>query len=53
MNDFGRAVKSSTPGNLEDGALNAVRLSLLGKDGESGTYTARIDSTGEITQTPW
>ena len=35
MNDYGAAVTSSKPGKLEDGALNAVRLSLLEKDGET------------------
>lgn len=26
-------------GKVEDGAINAVRLSTLGKDGETGTYS--------------
>jgi hypothetical protein len=38
---------------LEDGALNAVRLTLLEKDGETGTFTQRNDETGEIRTLPW
>ena len=53
MNQFGDANKTSTPGNLEDGALNAVRLSLLEAEGETGTFTSRDDATGEIKQVPW
>ncbi|KAK3705885.1 hypothetical protein LTR37_013038 [Vermiconidia calcicola] len=54
-NNFGKAGSAPpTPGRLEDGALNAVRLTLLGKeDGESGTHTSRDDKTGEISTVPW
>ncbi|KAI7097881.1 hypothetical protein KC339_g9372 [Hortaea werneckii] len=40
LNGFAKGnAHGMTPGPLELGARNAVRLSLLGKDGESGTHT--------------
>lgn len=53
LNNYGGAESTIKPGNLEDGAVNAVRLTLLGKDGESGTCTQRNDGTGEISTVPW
>lgn len=54
MNNFGQGGNfNSQPGTLEDGALNAVRLTLLDKDGESGTFTSRNDATGETQTVPW
>ena len=52
MNNFGQG-GSLVPGRIEDGANNAVRLVLLGKDGESGTHTEMDDITGEIRIVPW
>lgn len=42
-----------TPGPLELGARNAVRLSLLGKDGESGTHTEWHDDEEKWQAVPW
>ncbi|KAI1845501.1 hypothetical protein JX265_011611 [Neoarthrinium moseri] len=39
LNNFGQGSGGAKPGPVDEGAINAVRLSLLGKDGESGTYT--------------
>lgn len=39
LNHFGANFPALRPSPLEEGAVDAVRLSLLGKDGESGTYT--------------
>lgn len=52
LNNYG-AVESHKPGKLEDGANVAVRLSLLDKDGESGTNTRQDDETGEVSVVPW
>ena len=52
LNNFGQG-GSFAPGKIEDGAKNAVRLSLLGKDGESGTFTEMDDQTGEVRVVPW
>ena len=41
------------PGKLENGALNAVRLALLDKDGETGTYTQYNEETDEYATLPW
>ena len=54
LNNFATAgTQSPIPGKLEDGAMNAVRLTLLGKDGETATFTSRDDKTGEIRSLPW
>ena len=52
LNDYG-GENSAFAGKLEDGALNAVRLTLLRKDGETATFTQRNDETGEIKTLPW
>lgn len=52
LNNYGK-VESHAPGKLEDGAILPVRLTLLDKDGESGTNTQRDDATGEISAVPW
>jgi NAD(P)-dependent dehydrogenase (short-subunit alcohol dehydrogenase family) len=52
LNNYGESTNNA-PGKLEDGALNAVRLTLLEKDGETGTFTQRNDETGEIRTLPW
>lgn len=52
LNSFGTVTKN-IPGKMEDGAVNAVRLSLLGKEGETGTLTQRNDETGEVRTLPW
>lgn len=55
LNNFGESALTQkiVPGKLEDGAVNAVRLTLLAKDGETGTFTQRDDVTGEIKTLPW
>jgi hypothetical protein len=50
MNNFGEGV-DETPGPISEGAHNAVRLSLLGKDGESGTFTMLQASQDEYSKT--
>lgn len=50
MNNFGEGV-NETPGPVSEGAFNAVRLSLLGKDGESGTFTMLEASQDEYSKT--
>ncbi|CAK1357078.1 unnamed protein product [Cercospora beticola] len=52
LNNFGQG-GSFAPGKIEDGANNAVRLSLLGKDGESGTFTEMDDQTSEVRVVTW
>ena len=52
INNYG-GTTTATPGKLEDGAVNAVRLAALGKDGETATFTQRDDETGEIRTLPW
>jgi NAD(P)-dependent dehydrogenase (short-subunit alcohol dehydrogenase family) len=52
LNNYGESTKN-VPGKLEDSAINAVRLTLLDKDGETGTFTQRNDDTGEIRILPW
>lgn len=52
LNNFGQG-GSMKAGKAEDGANNAVRLSLLGEDGESGTHTEMVDATGEVKTVPW
>ncbi|KAI5359325.1 putative short-chain dehydrogenase/reductase SDR, NAD(P)-binding domain superfamily [Septoria linicola] len=52
LNDFGKG-GHIVPGKTEDGANNAVRLSLLTKDGESGTHMEMDDNTGEVRIVPW
>ena len=54
LNNFGGGAPAGLrPGKLEEGAVNAVRLTLLDKDGETGTYTQRNDETGAIQVLPW
>lgn len=54
LNGFGAGLSGNIrPGKIEDGAVNAVRLSLLDKGGETGTWTRRNDETGEITTEAW
>lgn len=51
LNDFGKG-ETESPGPVEQGAINAVRLSLLGKDGESGTHTQMQGESG-VRNLPW
>ena len=54
LNNFGEGGPPSGAGKLEDGAVNAVRLTLLGKDGESGTHTEMPGGEGtEANVVPW
>ncbi|KAF2168518.1 hypothetical protein M409DRAFT_53180 [Zasmidium cellare ATCC 36951] len=54
LNNYGQgAPPNHKPGELAKGAINAVRLTLLGKDGESGTYTDMDDATGEVRTVAW
>ncbi|KAK6076970.1 (+)-neomenthol dehydrogenase 1 [Seiridium cupressi] len=53
LNNFGKGSPGGVPpGPVEDGAVNAVRLSLLRKGGERGAFTQLVgkDGHGEI---PW
>ncbi|KAK2601317.1 hypothetical protein N8I77_010775 [Diaporthe amygdali] len=50
INNYGAGV-NETPGPISEGASNAVRLSLLGKDGESGTHTMLQASQDEYSKT--
>ena len=52
LNHFGAAAAGHKPGPLDEGAINAVRLSLLGTDGESGTFTRLEGKDGYVT-VPW
>ncbi|KAK8113109.1 Short-chain dehydrogenase/reductase ATR10 [Apiospora sp. TS-2023a] len=52
LNHFGSNSHGVTPGPLEEGAVNAVRLMLLGKDGESGTHT-QLKGTSDYETVPW
>lgn len=54
LNNYGQgAPPNYHPGETAKGANNAVRLTLLGKDGESGTYTNMDDATGEVRTIGW
>ncbi|TKA74610.1 hypothetical protein B0A55_05443 [Friedmanniomyces simplex] len=54
INDFGsHAGPGHKPGPIELGARNAVRLTLLGKDGDSGTHTDWRDDAEEWSAVPW
>lgn len=50
INNYGEGV-NETPGPVSEGASNAVRLTLLGKDGESGTHTMIQASQDEYSKT--
>ncbi|KAI3400740.1 hypothetical protein diail_1949 [Diaporthe ilicicola] len=50
INNYGAGV-NETPGPISEGASNAVRLTLLGKDGESGTHTMLQASQDEYSKT--
>lgn len=50
INNYGKGV-NETPGPVSEGASNAVRLTLLGKDGESGTHTMIQASQDEYSKT--
>lgn len=52
-NKFGANVpKGAQPGPITEAAFNAVRLALLGTDGESGTHTM-YDGRGGYRTVPW
>ncbi|KAK3646455.1 hypothetical protein LTR56_008553 [Elasticomyces elasticus] len=54
LNGFGTAAgPNHKPGPIELGARNAVRLTLLGKDGESGLVTGWKDEEERWEVTPW
>ncbi|RMY64229.1 hypothetical protein D0863_09970 [Hortaea werneckii] len=54
LNNFAKGnAHGMTPGPLELGARNAVRLSLLEKDGESGTHTEWPDDEEKWQAVPW
>ncbi|KAK4953048.1 hypothetical protein LTR10_008753 [Elasticomyces elasticus] len=54
LNGFGTAAgPNHKPGPIELGARNAVRLTLLGKDGESGLVTGWKDDAEVWEVTPW
>jgi len=54
LNHFGTdAPAGSVPGKVEDATANAVRLTLLGKDGESGTFTEWRDGAETWKTVPW
>ncbi|KAK4504404.1 hypothetical protein PRZ48_005320 [Zasmidium cellare] len=54
LNNYGQgAPPNHKPGETAKGAYNAVRLTLLGKNGESGTYTDMDDATGEVRTVGW
>ncbi|EMC99807.1 hypothetical protein BAUCODRAFT_351380 [Baudoinia panamericana UAMH 10762] len=55
LNDFGTAGVPSwlKAGGVEGGARNAIRLTLLGKDGESGTHTHWKDEEDKWENIPW
>lgn len=54
LNNFGQgAPPTLKPGSLEDGVRDAIRLSLLGKDGETGTFTQYNDAEDTFTTVPW
>ncbi|KAG8161003.1 hypothetical protein KVR01_009267 [Diaporthe batatas] len=50
INNYGQGSKE-TPGPVSEGAMNAVRLTLLGEDGESGTHTMIQASQDEYSKT--
>lgn len=50
INNYGEGV-NETPGPISEGASNAVRLTLLGKDGESGAHTMIKASQDEYSKT--
>ncbi|KAK7742361.1 hypothetical protein SLS53_004506 [Cytospora paraplurivora] len=50
INNYGKD-SSETPGPVSEGALNAVRLTLIGKDGESGTHTMLQASQDDYSKT--
>ncbi|KAK7967345.1 uncharacterized protein PG986_001622 [Apiospora aurea] len=52
LNHFGENPYGQVPGPLEEGAVNAVRLMLLGKDGESGTHT-QLKGEVDYETVPW
>lgn len=52
LNHFGSNPYGMTAGPLEEGALNAVGLMLLGKDGESGTHT-QLKGESDYETVPW
>ncbi|KAK7935073.1 hypothetical protein PG985_000568 [Apiospora marii] len=52
LNHFGSNSYGVTPGPLEEGAVNAVRLMLSGKDGESGTHT-QLKGKSDYETVPW
>ncbi|KAK4903102.1 hypothetical protein LTR27_000030 [Elasticomyces elasticus] len=54
LNGFGTAAgPGHVPGPIELGARNAVRLTLLGKEGESGLVTGWKDEEEKWEVTPW
>ncbi|KAK3069066.1 hypothetical protein LTR53_012884 [Teratosphaeriaceae sp. CCFEE 6253] len=55
LNGFGAAggPTNPKPGPLELGVRNAIRLTLLGKDGERGTFTDWKDEAAELSTVPW
>ncbi|KAK8058638.1 Short-chain dehydrogenase/reductase ATR10 [Apiospora phragmitis] len=52
LNHFGHNPYGQVPGPLEEGPVNAVRLMLLGKDGESGTHT-QFKGEADYETVPW
>ncbi|KAK8015421.1 hypothetical protein PG990_008717 [Apiospora arundinis] len=50
LTNYGKG-STETPGPIAEGAINAVRLSLLGKNGESGTHTMIQAKQDEYSQT--
>ncbi|ROW03621.1 hypothetical protein VPNG_07144 [Cytospora leucostoma] len=50
INNYGKG-SGETPGPVSEGAVNAVRLTLIGKDGESGTHTMLQASQDEYSKT--
>ncbi|KAK6854987.1 hypothetical protein PG995_008519 [Apiospora arundinis] len=50
LTNYGKG-STETPGPIAEGAVNAVRLSLLGKNGESGTHTMIQAKQDEYSQT--
>lgn len=52
INHFGAVAAGLEAGPLDEGAVNAVRLSLLGTDGESGTFT-RLEGKDGFVPVSW
>lgn len=52
MNVGGKPPSGPQPGAVDEGALNAVRLTLLDKQGETGTHTEYDEREG-YKSVPW